>query len=186
MKRSRPSLRAALAVVIFAAAYAYPQSAPNKSAPLLQNSPTHGPSRGSLVLLGGIRPGPAIYSAFVTLAGGASSHIVVIPTASIGDAGPPGWVLYLTRRMKETFGVADVTVLHSLDRVTADSDRFVEPLRNATGVWILGGFPGRMVYSYLGTRTERAIHELLDRGGVVGGESAGAMITGILVGHDGR
>jgi cyanophycinase len=78
--------------------------------------------------------------------------------------------------MKETFGVANVTVLHSLDRVTADSDRFVEPLRKATGVWILGGFPGRMIYSYLGTRTERAIHELLDRGGVVGGESAGAMI----------
>ena len=78
--------------------------------------------------------------------------------------------------MKETFGVADVTVLHTLDRATADSDRFVEPLRNATGLWILGGFPGRMVFSYVGTRTERAIHELLDRGGVVGGESAGAMI----------
>ncbi len=176
MKRRRQAPRVALALVIFLAAYAYPQSAPNKSAPQPQSSPIHGPSRGSLVLLGGIRPGPAINSAFVTLAGGASSHIVVIPTASIGDAGPPGWVPNLTSRMKETFGVADVTVLHSLDRVTADSGRFVEPLRNATGVWILGGFPGRLVYSYLGTRTERAIHELLNRGGVVGGESAGAMI----------
>jgi cyanophycinase len=80
--------------------------------------------------------------------------------------------------MKEELGVADVTVLHSLDRATSDSDRFVEPLRNATGVWILGGFPERMVYSYLGTKTERAIRELLERGGVVGGESAGAMIQG--------
>jgi cyanophycinase len=78
--------------------------------------------------------------------------------------------------MKGELGVAEVTVLHSLDRTTTDSDRFVEPLRSATGVWILGGFPERMVYSYLGTKTERAIHELLDRGGVVGGESAGAMI----------
>ena len=78
--------------------------------------------------------------------------------------------------MKEELGVAEVTVLHSLDRATSDSDRIVEPLRNATGVWILGGFPERMVYSYLGTKTERAIHELLERGGVVGGESAGAMI----------
>ena len=117
MKRRRQALRAALAVVIFSLACAYPQSAP-KSGPKPQNSPTHGPSRGSLVLLGGIRPGPAVNSAFVTLAGGASSHIVVIPTASIGDAGPPGWVPYLTRGMKETFGVAGVTVLHSLDRVT--------------------------------------------------------------------
>src|SRR4051794_2001739 len=141
MKRRRQALWAALAVVSFSAVYAYLQSAANKVAPQPQNALTHGPSRGSLVLLGGIRPSPAINSAFVTLAAGASSHIVVIPTASIGDAGPPGWVPYLTRRMKETYSVADVTVLHSLDRATADSDRFVEPLRNATGVWILGGFP---------------------------------------------
>jgi len=64
----------------------------------------------------------------------------------------------------------------ALDRATSNSDRFVEALRGATGVWILGGFPGRLVQSFLGTRTERAIRELLDRGGVVGGESAGAMI----------
>jgi cyanophycinase len=43
-------------------------------------------------------------------------------------------------------------------------------------VWILGGFPRNLVHSYLGTKTERAIRDLLNRGGVVGGESAGAMI----------
>jgi cyanophycinase len=69
-------------------------------------------------------------------------------------------------------------VLHSLDRVTSDSDSFVEPLRKATGVWLLGGMPERLVQAYLGTKTERAIKDLLDRGGVVGGESAGAMIQG--------
>jgi cyanophycinase len=83
---------------------------------------------------------------------------------------------YITRRFEEILGVAKVTVLHSLDRATSDSDSFVEPLRSATGVWILGGFPENLVHSYLGTKTERAIHDLLDRGGVVGGESAGAMI----------
>jgi cyanophycinase len=83
---------------------------------------------------------------------------------------------YLTRRFEEIFGVAKVTVLHSLDRATSDSDSFVEPLRSATGVWILGGFPQNLVHSYLGTKTERAVHDVLDRGGVVGGESAGAMI----------
>ena len=41
---------------------------------------------------------------------------------------------------------------------------------------MLGGFPERLVHAYLGTKVERAINELLDRGGVVGGESAGAMI----------
>ena len=41
---------------------------------------------------------------------------------------------------------------------------------------MLGGFPERLVQRYLGTKTERAIKEVLDRGGGVGGESAGAMI----------
>jgi cyanophycinase len=139
---------------------------------------THGPARGSLVLQGGVGLNQAIDSAFVALAGGPTSHLVVIPTASVGDAGPPGMATSLARRMQHDFGVDAVTVLHSLDRTTSDSDRFVEPLRTATGVWILGGFPERMVKSYLGTRTERAIRALLDRGGVVGGESAGAMIQG--------
>ena len=112
------------------------------------------------------------------LAGGAASRLVVIPTAGVGDAGPPGMAAFLARRVKERFGVASVTVLHSLDRATSDSDGFVEPLRHATGVWIFGGFPERLVQSYVGTRTERSIRELLDRGGVVGGESAGAMIQG--------
>ena len=141
-----------------------------------QTSATHGPSRGNLVLQGGIGLNPAIASAFIAMAGGAPSHIVVIPTAMVGDAGPPGWETFLARRMKDDWGVAEVSVLQSLDRDTSNADRFVEPLRKATGVWILGGFPKNLVHSYLGTKTERAIRDLLDRGGVVGGESAGAMI----------
>jgi cyanophycinase len=139
---------------------------------------THGPSRGSLVLQGGVGLNRAVASAFVSRAGGPESHIVLIPTASVGDAGPPGMASFLASRAKESFGVAAVTVLHTLDRVDADADSFVEPLRKATGVWMLGGFPENLVHAYLGTKTERAIKELLERGGVVGGESAGAMIQG--------
>jgi cyanophycinase len=121
---------------------------------------------------------PAIAAAFVALAGGPGSHLIVIPTASVGDAGPPGMATTLARRMKDSFGVAEFTVVHTIDRAEADSDSFVEPIRRATGVWMLGGFPENLVHFYLGTKVERAITELLDRGGVVGGESAGAMIQG--------
>ena len=127
---------------------------------------TAGPSHGSLVLQGGVGLNHAIDSAFVALAGGPSSQIVVIPTASVDDAGPPGMLTQLARTMKEKFGVAGVTVLHTIDRANSDSDAFVEPLRRATGVWILGGFPERMVNAYVGTKTERAIKDLLNRGGV--------------------
>jgi cyanophycinase len=128
------------------------------------------------VLQGGVGLNQAIASTFIRLAGGPTSHIIVIPTASVGDAGPPGMATSLARRMKDSWGVRAVTVLHSINRDTSNSDAFVEPLRAATGVWMLGGFPENLVRSYLGTKTERAIRELLDRGGVVGGESAGAMI----------
>lgn len=143
-----------------------------------QSGATHGSAHGSLVLQGGIGSIPAISSAFVALAGGAAAHIIVIPTASVGDAGPPGMAEHLARRMNENFGVAEVVVVHTIDRAEADTDRFVEPLRRASGVWMLGGFPENLVHAYLGTKVERAINDLLDRGGVVGGESAGAMIQG--------
>jgi cyanophycinase len=143
-----------------------------------QSRSTHGPVRGSLVLQGGVGLNQAIVSTFVALAGGPRAHIVVIPTASVGDAGPPGMATSLARRMKESFGVAAVTVVHTNDRAEADADSFIEPIRGSTGVWMLGGFPERLVHAYLGTKVERAINDLLDRGGVVGGESAGAMIQG--------
>src|SRR5262245_48381318 len=94
-----------------------------------QSASTHGPARGSLVLQGGVGQNRAITSAFVAGAGGPQSHIVVIPTASVGDAGPPGMATTLARRMRESFGVAGVTVVHTVDRADADVDRFVEPLR---------------------------------------------------------
>ena len=144
----------------------------------VQSTSTHGPAHGTLILQGGVEDNRAIAAAFAAAAGGPASHVVVIPTASVFDAGPPGMATTLARRMKQSLGVGEVTVLHSLDRGTSDSDSFVDPLRKATGVWILGGMPERMVQSYLGTKTERAIKDLLDRGGVVGGESAGAMIQG--------
>jgi cyanophycinase len=169
-------LLTAVAVMAFAG-----QAAPGRlvtaERPPAQTSTTHGPSRGSLVLQGGVGSNPAITSAFIALAGGPSSHIVVIPTASVGDAGPAGdWESRLAVRLKDSWGVAAVDVLQSLDRDRSNSDRFVEPLRKATGLWILGGFPRNLVHSYLGTKTETAIRDLLARGGVVGGESAGAMI----------
>jgi cyanophycinase len=108
-------------------------------------SSTHGPAHGALVLQGGIGSIPEIASRFVALAGGPSSTVVVIPTASVFDAGPPGMTTSLARRMKEGLGVQSVTVLHTIDRGTADSEAFVEPLRRATGVWLLGGMPERLV-----------------------------------------
>jgi cyanophycinase len=49
-------------------------------------------------------------------------------------------------------------------------------LAAASGVWIVGGSPSTLADTYWHTATERALRAVLDRGGVVGGSSAGAVI----------
>ncbi|MEZ4424850.1 MAG: cyanophycinase [Gemmatimonadota bacterium] len=134
-----------------------------------------GPARGTLVVVGGGLTDPAIWARFVELAGGPQSSIVVIPTAGGGedyDAYYPG--LDALRAA----GAETLTVLHTYDRAEADTEAFVAPLREATGVWFPGGRQWRLADAYLGTRTQRELEALLARGGVIGGSSAGATIQG--------
>jgi cyanophycinase len=71
-----------------------------------------------------------------------------------------------------------VKALHTRDRRTADDPAFSELLTTAGGVWFGGGRQWRFVDAYEGTLTERRFHEVLARGGAVGGSSAGASIQG--------
>ncbi len=133
-----------------------------------------GPERGTLIIAGGGTLGPEIMGRFIELAGGTDSPMVFIPTAEEVD--PPKATAQdnlLTRA-----GCTHVTILHTRDRKVADSAEFVRPLETARAVWFEGGRQWRLVDSYLNTRTEREIRGVLERGGVVGGTSAGATIQG--------
>lgn len=130
-------------------------------------------SHGALVIAGGGQLGPEIMGRFIELAGGADAPIVVIPTAGEDSVYPSDWRgLELLRRA----GARNVTLRHTKLRTVAESDSFVAALRAARGVWFPGGRQWRLVDSYLGTQTERELHALLARGGVIGGTSAGASI----------
>ena len=134
-----------------------------------------GPASGALVIVGGGMKSEVIIDRFIELAGGLDASIVVIPTAS-GDESyneNPAFAIILRKR-----GATNVTVLHTNDKNIANSDTFVKPLMNANGVWFGGGRQWRLVDSYKNTLTERMIGEVLERGGVVGGSSAGATIQG--------
>ena len=137
---------------------------------------TEGPKRGTLVIVGGGTVGPEIRSRFIQLAGGPDANFVIIPTAdedrNLTD------LAKIKERFVQTWGVKNVTVLHTRDKKVADTEGFAEPIRHASAVWFPGGRQWRLADSYLGTRTGREIHKLLDRGGVVGGSSAGATIQG--------
>lgn len=80
----------------------------------------------------------------------------------------------------QSWGIHDghITMLHSRDKERSNSQYFVDALRKASGVWIMGGRQWRLADAYLDTAVEREIKALLDRGGVVGGSSAGATIQG--------
>lgn len=134
-----------------------------------------GPSKGSLVVVGGGMQDPAILERFVELAGGPQAPIVVIPTAG-GEEDYDQF--YSGLRMFHELGAFNLTVLHTYDPAVADTEGFAAPIEEANGVWFPGGRQWRLADAYLGTRTEAALWRLLDRGGVIGGSSAGATIQG--------
>lgn len=134
-----------------------------------------GPESGSLVIVGGAMESNVIISRFIELAGGMDAIIVVIPTASGSESYNEN--SGFAGRLRK-LGATNVTILHTNDKNVADSDSFVKPLRNANAVWFGGGRQWRLVDSYKNTLTEKLIGKVLDRGGVIGGSSAGATIQG--------
>jgi cyanophycinase len=167
-----------LATVILGYATVYAQVSPvtvNE-----QSSTRHGPENGSLIIVGGGGRTPKIDEKFLELAGGKDRARIVVITANVGDsaalaaAGDPNAV----ESYRKEFGVKDIVILHTKSLVEANSDRFIEPLKRATAVYFLGGRQWRAADSYLNTRTHQAFWDVLHRGGVIMGGSAGASIQG--------
>ena len=66
--------------------------------------------------------------------------------------------------------------LFTKDRKLANDPKFSEMLTKAGGVWFGGGRQWNFVDCWEGTLVEERFHEVLSRGGVIGGSSAGASI----------
>jgi cyanophycinase len=139
------------------------------------------PLQGALVMVGGGGMPINIRDRFLELAGGRRARLVVIPTASMKADVPEQLRSFGYWKSQD---VASCTLLHTRKCDQANDPTFIEPLKDATGVWLSGGDQMKLVSAYRGTLVERALHEVLIRGGVIGGTSAGAavmssvMITG--------
>ena len=129
-------------------------------------------AKGALVVVGGGGAGPEIWKRFLELAGGPESLIVFVPTA---NEDPIGFNFPEVAALQK-YGAKNVHILHTRDRSRADEPKFSEPLTRANGLWFGGGRQWRFVEAYENTLTEKRFHELLARGGVIGGSSAGASI----------
>ena len=145
-----------------------------------------GSQAGTLVIASG---GREAVERFVKLAGGPGASIVFIPTAASSLKNDSGVIWNpddvggmardaFERDMLKRFGLTRLTILHTRDRHIANSRTFVGPIRASQGVWLSGGNAGRLAATYLGTRTQKELEALLARGGVIGGESAAAIVQG--------
>jgi cyanophycinase len=150
--------------------------------------PARDPRRPGAVLLhgGGAITGDA-RARFLQLAGGKDARIVLVPSATFGRRHYgnqhqfaaamrrqfPSWV-----RLVSTGRIRHLEFLATDDPADAEDAAFARPLASATGVWFCGGDQLRLNYRYVGkfprrTRFQQALRDVVARGGVVGGTSAG-------------
>lgn len=148
----------------------------------------HDPKQpGALVLHGGGRVTGDVFDRFIELAGGKNARIVLIPSAGyrLGDYSSEREFLQTVRSRYSSWAalpsrgqVRSFDLLYTDDPEDSDSARFCRPLETATGVWFSGGYQGRLNYRFVGqfprqTRFQSLLREVVARGGVVGGTSAG-------------
>jgi cyanophycinase len=149
---------------------------------IVAQEPEYGPAKGTLVIQGGgSDAGTGIFETFINKAGGLGANVVVVPTAG-GNKNPDGtWKVYNEEQVVAAWkkrGVMNVHMLHTHDPKVADTEEFAKILRDANAVWFDGGRQWNIVDSYANTLTLREFHKVLERGGVIGGSSAGATIQG--------
>jgi len=165
-------LSAALTLILFVSAPA-----------LSQEAPEYGPAKGTLLIVGGgTLDGFGIYEKFIQLAGGPDAKIVIVPTAG-GNKTSSGEVrVYKEEEVLKDWiekrGLKNVRMLHTHDPKVANTEEFAQVMKDANAVWFNGGRQWNLVDSYHDTLTQREFNKVLERGGVIGGSSAGATIQG--------
>src|SRR5476651_428143 len=137
----------------------------------------HGPEKGALLIIGGnLGSTESVWKKFTELAGGKDkAKIVVVTTAAGAQAATDQKDV---DDVKTQTGIKNVVLMHTNDLNVANSEKFIEPLKTATGVFFVGGRQWYIADSYLNTRTHQAFWDVLNRGGVIAGSSAGASIQG--------
>jgi len=165
-----------LLLILFTSIFGFSQNSNENTIKNQSKVITQGPENGTLLIVGGAASN-YFYEEFMNLVGGANELIVVIPTAGTSEV--------ISQENLDNFknsfikkGFKNVTVLHTHNWEEANSDKFMQPLKEAKGVWFSGGRQWRLADSYLNTKTHEAFKALLERGGVIAGSSAGATIQG--------
>ena len=109
---------------------------------------------------------------------GGSPRVVCLSTAAAPDG--PATVAHWNKLGVDHFSKlgAQVEAVQILTHADANNNAFVDKLRAANFVYLSGGKPDYLHKTLADTQAFAALNDLLQRGGVVAGCSAGAMIWG--------
>lgn len=111
----------------------------------------------------------------ISVCGGYDAPIFIIPAAAAPDnnherAGANG------ERWFRALGATEVRVLGLIDRRSADDPEIADQLQSGSLIYLLGGFPGYLARTLAGSRAWAAMMTAFERGALLAGSSAGAMV----------
>ena len=132
--------------------------------------------KGSLYIVGGGGTPRGLMAQMIKEAGGVeNAKCVYIPCSESANVNERQRTVTMWKRM----GVKHATFIHTKDRNKSNTDEeFLAPLKDATMLWFGGGRQWNFADSYYGTKAHKLMKDVLHRGGVIGGSSAGASIQG--------
>jgi cyanophycinase len=127
------------------------------------------------------------FEEFIELAGGREAKLVFVPSAgySVGSYADENEFLDVISTRYAAWSslvdegrIRDFCFLYTDEPADADDPQFTKPLEEATGVWFSGGHQAKLNEKYVGewptpTRFQALVRKVVERGGIVGGTSAG-------------
>ena len=140
--------------------------------------------KGKLIIVGGGSMPDSLFEFFAQYCGGKDQPVVYIPTATSDEKyiQEGGHLEKFSSR-----GFTNLSTIHTRDKTKADDPKNIALIQKAKGLFFGGGDQDLIAAAYGGTQLYQAFLDLLDRGGVIMGTSAGATIMGsLLVGGDAR
>jgi cyanophycinase len=108
-------------------------------------------------------------------AGGENAKVVIIPTAAAPDNNSKH-AGNIAIKWFRTLGAGDISSLPIVDKKSADDPKLSAELDDANLIYILGGFPGYLEHTLKESRCLKAFLHANDKGAVLAGSSAGAMV----------
>ena len=159
-----------------------PESAPGPQSPSPQSSTSQSSTSqssisqcGGVVAIGGGKLPDAIYRRILDLTGSGDPNILILPlaTAEPDVAGPR-----TEQRFREN-GAQRVD-WKTFRRADANETKLLDAIAGAHVVFFPGGDQKRILEALRGTDAAKAIRDVLSRGGVIGGTSAGCEVLGDL------